>query len=217
MQRVPILRPLPLLAIVAAPAILAGCAKTATYGTGEVPEMAIVREMTGGLVGKNEKQRIDYEPRAPLVIPAKGGALPAPVETASAASPDWPVDPDLHKPADAGDGDDIPENDVSYEDHQRLKGLAGLFRRGGSGTGTRVQNNDLQAQRDEYYDFVRQSQGQHDEFGKALADANGLGRTERRYLTDPPVAYRQPAATAPTEFKGEGKRVGFFRRLFPGG
>ena len=31
-----------------------------------------------------------------------------------------------------------------------------------------------------------------------MADAKGYGRTEeRRYLTDPPIAYREPAATAP--------------------
>ena len=64
-----------------------------TYGTGENPEMAIFREMTGGL-GAQKKEQIDYQPRAPLVMPPSTEALPPPAETASVGNADWPADPD---------------------------------------------------------------------------------------------------------------------------
>ena len=38
--------------------------------------MALFREMTGGLVGKGEKKTIQYQPRAPLVMPPAAGQLP---------------------------------------------------------------------------------------------------------------------------------------------
>ena len=52
---------------------LAGCSMTSTYGTGEAPEMALFREMIGRLLDKNKKKPpIDYQPRAPLVMPPDG-------------------------------------------------------------------------------------------------------------------------------------------------
>ena len=50
------------------------------------------------------------------------------------------------------------------------------------------------------YDIVHGRQ-QREKFQAAVAESKGYGRTERRYLTDPPDAYREPAPTAPTEFE----------------
>ena len=47
-----------MLLALAAPVALTGCAMTSTYGTGEVPEMALFREMTGGLMSKEKKEPI---------------------------------------------------------------------------------------------------------------------------------------------------------------
>ena len=56
------------------------------------------------------------------------------------------------------------------------------------------------------------------QFQAALDEAEGRGSTERRYLTDPPSQYRQPAETAQSEFDDiERKRRGnVFTRLFGG-
>src|SRR4051812_12683696 len=103
-------------ALLLSPIALSGCVHTATYGTGEVPEMAMFHEMTGGLLDKNKKKEpIDYQPRAPLVLPPAGDAsLPPPADTAAAANPNWPVDRDqLTAAADARSSDDDPRNDVN--------------------------------------------------------------------------------------------------------
>ena len=62
------------IAMIAAATALGGCMQTATYGTGKSPEVAMFTEMTGGLLGRNqEKKPIDYQPRAPLVMPPRAG------------------------------------------------------------------------------------------------------------------------------------------------
>ena len=58
---------------------------------------------------------------------------------------------------------------------------------------------------------------QRQTFQAAVNDANGVGRTERRYLTDPPEAYREPAATAPAEFEDIDDKRGWLFGWFGGG
>jgi len=184
-----------------AAAALGGCAST--YGTGEAPEMALFREVTGGLVGKGEKETIQYQPRAPLVMPPAAGQLPPPVETADAATADWPLDPDQNVAARTYGEDYDPQ-----AEYERLKPLAGLMPE--STVKTETSDHDQPA-----YDIIHSKQ-QRQQFQKELAEAKGYGRTERKYLTDPPTAYRAPAETAPTEFediKGSGSG-GFLKWIF---
>jgi hypothetical protein len=68
MRRSAISAPLLLTAALLAPTMLSGC--SSTYGTGKSPGMAMFGEMTGGLLNKGEKKEpIEYQPRAPLVMP----------------------------------------------------------------------------------------------------------------------------------------------------
>lgn len=208
-----------LLAALVAPALFAGCSPTATYGTGQSPEIALFREVTGGILGSRKKESIDYQPRAPLVMPP-AQQLPEPVETASAASPDWPGDPDTRLASTAGPshqrkpGDEM-RGGTGKAEYRRLKPLVGVLP-GGS---------DKQPQWDNHataLDVVHSGKQQREAFKKALADAKGLSK-ERRFLTDPPEEYREPAETAPSEFEdinANGKRkgrglMGFFRRNDP--
>jgi hypothetical protein len=92
MQRVAFAR-FALLSTAAAPVLLSGCGPS-TYGTGQVPEMAILREVSGGLLSTEQPAAIDYSPRAPLVVPPSTGALPPPVASAAAPGADWPGAPD---------------------------------------------------------------------------------------------------------------------------
>jgi hypothetical protein len=198
---------------------LAGCSQMATYGTGEVPEVAMLREATGSLLIRGHKKPIDYEPRAPLVMPPSDTALPPPAEAASAASdPDWPIDPSKQTAAVASTdpelgmhGNNRPRN-ITPEDARRLAPLGELA----SNAPTPVVNNDRNEVRNSMYDFINSGKKQHKAFGKALADANGYDTTRRRYLTDPPIAYAKPADSAPTEYNGVGKKRGFWQKLFPG-
>ena len=129
MRRSPVSTPLWLFTV-AMLAPLGGCGMS-TYGTGEVPEVALFREMSGGLLNRNDKKEpIEYQPRAPLVMPPAAEAtataqLPAPMETASAASPDWPMTPEERVGPAAGD-DNLTAHNIQAE-YRRLRPLANVF------------------------------------------------------------------------------------------
>lgn len=193
--------------LLAAAAGLGGCASTATYGTGEMPEMAILREVTGGL-GAPEEAPIEYKPRAPLVMPPSAGQLPPPVETASVVDEQWPEDPDQRAPGNKfAEMDDRPFDDINPEEARRLSPLAALNRRQAVEENYKRPALDLIVNRE-----------QRETFRAAVDEAEGVGVTERRYLTDPPDVVREPAATAPTEFADiEKKRGNFLTRMLTGG
>ncbi|HWT30232.1 MAG TPA: hypothetical protein VN240_04310 [Propylenella sp.] len=204
----------PCAAVLLAGTGLGGCVSTSTYGTGEAPEMAIFRELTGGLAGKKQQAPIEYQPRAPLVMPpaTDAAALPPPVETASVASAAWPIDPDQTPAPPKEPWDDNPADDISPEYAARLKPLAGM----GNPEYESSYGSDLVT--DAAYDIIIDKNGR-DTFSAALKDAKGVGRTDRRYLTDPPEPYRAPAATAPTEFEDIDETGGgnWLTRLLTGG
>jgi len=185
---------------------LGGCMSTSTYGTGEAPEMAIFREMTGGLAGGRKQAKVEYQPRAPLVMPASAASLPAPVETASAANPQWPVDPD-QTVAGPKQVDEDP-GAASPDEYHRLKPLAGV----GSGTASRSRQNER-----DWMFGAPMKKGQREEFQAALDERAGFGAGKRRFLTEPPESFRAPAPTAPAEFEDIDKERGnIITRWFPG-
>ena len=198
MRRSAISAPLLLTAVLLAPTMLSGC--SSTYGTGKSPGMAMFGEMTGGLLNKGEKKEpIEYQPRAPLVMPPttatatatpEGAPLPPPVDVASAASADWPMDPN-ERIAPGGNGTVTAYNLQS--EYRRLRPLAGVF------PDQQRPTYELdESGKQEYYGTIVHGNRQRDEFRRALAESKGFGRTERRFLTDPPTAYREPEPTAPT-------------------
>jgi hypothetical protein len=186
---------------------LGGCSKT--YGTGESPEMQLFSEMTGGLLNREEKEPIDYNPRAPLVMPPTAGALPPPVETAAAANANWPLDPDEVSAGPNIAEDDNPQNDISQAEYRRLRPLAGAFAR----PRYEWDNNNMD---DEAREIIH-SREQQAAVRRAMNEAEGFTRTERRFLTDPPLDYREPAPTAPTGEAAAPKKRNFLARwLSPG-
>jgi hypothetical protein len=187
---------------------LGGCIQTSTYGTGEMPEMAIFREVTGGF-GRPKAPPIQYQPRAPLVMPPSDDQLPQPVEAASATDGvAWPEDPDQTERARKEYGDETPADDISPEEARRLRPLAGLMPEQERPKTWKDNENPV-------YDIVDKKK--RDQFKAAVDEAEGIPK-ERRYLTDPPDTLREPAATAPTEFEDiKRERGGFLTRLFLGG
>ncbi|HEX2256465.1 MAG TPA: hypothetical protein VHG92_07160 [Afifellaceae bacterium] len=195
---------------------LGGCISTATYGTGEAPEATLLREATGGILSDDEKVAIDYEPRAGLVIPPAAQLpepAPAPSQLAAGA---WPVEQakEPRSPSVVGENDGTDRSAISPEYIRRMKPFGQLTAgRGNQG----VRMNEVGAAQSFAND---QSRGaQMEQFQTALADADGLtsSAAQRRYLTDPPSHYREPAETAPMEFEDiQRKKKGFFARLFGG-
>jgi hypothetical protein len=174
-------------ALIVAAALGGGCISTATYGTGEAPELAIFREVMGGLGGE-KKEPIEYQPRAPLVLPPSPDALPPPAEAAAVANADWPVDPDAAAQANSSDD---PERAVSPDDAKRLAPLAGIM--------PVTRDPDPNDKRNPTYDVI-DNPDQVTAFRSAVDAKNTPSDAGRQYLTQPPDTYREPAATAPTEF-----------------
>lgn len=185
---------------------LGGCG--ATYGTGESPEMQLFSEMTGGLMDRDKKEPINYNPRAPLVMPPTqaASALPPPVQTASAANANWPMDPDQVSGGPDIPDDDNPNNDINQAEYRRLLPLAGAMQR----PRYEWDNNNMD---DEARDIIHSSE-QQAAVRRAMNDAEGFTRTERRFLTDPPLDYREPSATAPVGEAAVPKKRNFLARWF---
>jgi hypothetical protein len=139
--------------------------------------------------------------------------LPPPVQTASVANAAWPLDPDqTPKPSKHGDPmDDNARDDITPEEAARLKPLAGM---GNPEWDTPFGSENTNPA----YDIIT-DRGQRETFQAALKDAKGVSRSSRKYLTDPPEAYREPAATAPTEFEDIDPDGGgnWLTRIFTGG
>jgi hypothetical protein len=161
--------------------------------------MAIFRELSGGL-GAQKKEPIVYQPRAPLVMPPSSEGLPPPAAAAATANAAWPHDPDQTAEGRRQFGDDNPRDDVSPEEARRLAPLTAMGELPGGPKGWNDNDNPA-------YDVVNKEK--RESFQAALDEADGI-RQERRYLTDPPEAFRAPATTAPAEFEEIKRERGFF-------
>lgn len=204
----PTFRPVRGLAVVAvtgAAMSLAGCLSSTTYGTGERPMASLMREMTGGLGTRRDQGPIDYQPRPPLVQPPKV-ALQPPVEGAERRRADWPTDPRSQRAARTvadADGDGNVREEFTSADVRRMKAAAEQRGRPSSGrTGRDLRRADDPFDGNRNYDL-----GAADVRAiKEAAARNQESTVGRRYLTDPPMVYRQPADTAPMPTEGKTKK-----------
>jgi hypothetical protein len=193
-------------AVILAAGGLGGCMSTPTYGTGESPELAIFREVTGGipLVGaKKKSEPIEIQPRAPLVLPPSATALAPPIETAAVTNPQWPKQPEKGARGEGSPGfdGDQERNQITSADYNRLKPLGEL-------NGPRKRRQEPSSDFESRPRVLVNGAEQRKTFQAAINEAEGVGRTERRYLTEPPEVYREPAATAPGEFDTIKKKRG---------
>jgi len=196
--------------------LLGGCPSPTTYGTGEAPEMAILTEAVGiGGFGE-KKEPIEYKPRSPLVMPPENAGLRAPEEEAEVRTAQWPGggQPNLEgnrrrSPQDRNNRD-IARDDLTPEYVASLEPLGALSR----GRTTRGVDDRNEVINSKYVTQRDRAAGR--EVKKALNAANGVGVGERRYLTDPPEKYREPAPNAPVDPEGitTEKKGNFFTRLF---
>lgn len=179
-------------ALVIVASLLGGCISPATYGTGEAPELSIFREATGGFVSP-AREKVDYKPRSPLVVPPRAELRPPESATTAAADPAWPKEP---------------------QEPERIAGIGGILQ------SRAVEGSSAQAPRKAPEERTVQEQiDAAKAFRAAVAerDGTGGGPYQRRYLTEPPEAYRQPSPDAPTQVaEGEAapQKKGFFSRLF---
>ncbi|WP_309083861.1 hypothetical protein [Chelativorans sp.] len=212
------------LAAAAAAALLSGCAGP-TYGTGKPADQQLVEDLTGVLsVTPKRSQAIDYSPRPGIVKPPSTEVLPPPQENVVAAgNPAWPESPEQRLArirAEATANQDNP----SY----RPPVIRDVATGGGSGSGIEFSEGDRV--RPAILASGGQTQRQQGAAFRQQRQASQQGSpTTRRYLSEPPLDYRQPAPTAPADQLGEdeakkqraakraagGAETGGLRRLIP--
>ena len=178
---------------------LAGCMSGPTYGTGKGAHEQLLEDVTGILdVGPKQSEAIEYKPRPELVRPASTAQLPPPQDSiATASNPAWPESPEQRRKrirdratANRDEAGFVPEVapptvSAANDDRMHSAGGRGGFQGGGN-------------------DMSTMSAGkQREEFNRRLAVSKQGSPTTRRYLSEPPLAYRQPVGTAPVDDVGE--------------
>jgi hypothetical protein len=203
---------------------LAGCMGSPTYGTGTPAHEQLLSDVTGvlSIAPNTEKPKIDYKPRPELVKPAPGAGetLPPPQQSiATTANAAWPESPEQRRQrvlneatAAANEGRDSPiQSDITSK--PGVTSAARFGERGnfevepdtaGGGRG-KSQGITSAARFGERGNFESRegSDNQREDFNKRLAENRQGSPTTRKYLSEPPLDYRQPAATAPTGDVGE--------------
>ncbi|MEM9330133.1 MAG: hypothetical protein AAGA53_02335 [Pseudomonadota bacterium] len=178
--------------------ILAGCTSGTTYGTGTSHEEDTVKGIVNMLaVSPKDKPDIDYSARPDLVMPANPQALPSPSENAELQDEDWPVSPeqriaDVRASAPEGNwrgSEDIPlEYQLSEKDG--ITNSARVYRqsRAHSRSGS---DKLIEAIRDDANGVGEGAEARKRR--EELAYSTGV---KRKFLTEPPVEYRQPSQNA---------------------
>lgn len=198
--------------VLGAAAALSGCASAVTYGTGTSTTMQTVSDLTGILTlsGRKNEDEIAYEQRPGLVQPPTNN-LPAP-EDQSVTAANWPQDPDVIAARQRAANREAERTMSETEFAQRDPGI-NLPPQPRREAPRREDGVALTAAQEV------QLAGGADPLGAARSTRSGSldeqGRPVRRYLTEPPVEYREPDPNAPTTIadKPEQRRGFSLRRV----
>jgi len=193
-------------AILAAPLLVSGllvsgCMSSPTYGTGVTANEQLATDVSSMFSFKPKRAHAsDYTPRPELVKPtSKTTELPPPQESiVTAEASQWPESPEQRRArirADATENRDKqgwePEvaNDMVPEQQSSTAKLGSSNRHSDSGVSRGGEGEDQKKK--------------SAEFQKSLAATKQGNPTVRRTLTEPPLQYRQPSATAAADDLGE--------------
>jgi hypothetical protein len=183
--------------LVAAAALLSGCMSSPTYGTDKTANAQLMSDM-GGILSFRDKKKaaIEYAPRPELVKPVKGQeTLPPPQDSvATASNPNWPESPEARLArlrAEADANLDNPNYDSPIVPDMVS---ANPKRKTTTGNGRAEESGVMD---------VSQAAAQKAEYQKRLAETRQGSSQTRKYLSEPPIDYRQAAADAPTGELGE--------------
>ena len=176
---------------------LSGCLGSPTYGTDKTASEQLVGDVTGILsLGPKDRPKIQYKPRPELVKPSPDAVanLPPPQQSATVENPNWPESPEQKRQrlvAEATENRDKPGfrpeivNDVVD----------------GPASSTPMGSNPRAADSGIISPVAAEQQA--DAFKKKLVETRQGNATSRKYLSEPPLVYRQPSPTAPVDDVGE--------------
>ncbi|MEQ1953308.1 hypothetical protein ABMA59_18030 [Mesorhizobium sp. CN2-181] len=173
-----------------------------TYGTDKTASEQLIGDVSNVLsLAPKERAAIDYKPRPELVKPVKGTAavLPTPQDSiASAGNPEWPESPEQKRArlrAEADENRDDPSWRPNIDpDLARA-------------TAAPVEKNPVMNTRHLETGVEPVGTGkagaQSAAFRKQMAENRQGSPDTRRYLSEPPLDYRQASTAAPTGELGE--------------
>jgi len=175
----------------------AGCTGAPTYGTGTPSDKQLLDDVTGMItLAPKEKPHVDHGPRPELVRPAKSevAVLPPPQDDlATSSNPKWPESPEARRQrlrAEASANQDDPGYDPQIAAASSSTSGPNLIRT--RGTGVSLTGGGPDSSIDKSAEFKRR-----------MAINKQGSTTDRRFLSEPPLTYRQPAATAAADELGE--------------
>lgn len=184
-----------------ASAFVAGCMSSPTYGTDKTANEQLFDDVSGmfALGSGGKKERIDYKPRPDLVRPSSKDLPPPQESVASADNTAWPESPEqrrarIRATATANQNNPsfrpevVPDTDPAQRPRPTVDANAHRFERPANGTEVNAKQ-------------------QRAEFNSRLTEQRQGSSTSRKYLSEPPLAYREPAATAATDDVGEDEAV----------
>lgn len=177
---------------------LAGCMGSPTYGTDKTAGEQLAGDLTGALsITPKQKERIDYKPRPTLVKPAPGqkDALPAPQESIETASAEWPESPEqrrarLRADATAHQNDPAYQSEIVDDVQTDPAAVKKAMEESGSSHPPRWSPEDS-------------DKGKAAEIQRRLAESKQGDPNTRKYLSEPPLAYRVASDNAPKDQLGE--------------
>lgn len=184
-------------ALIAAGLTLSGCLGP-TYGTDKSSTAQLIDDLGNiASIGKNKKGAgIEYKPRPEIVKPAQTATLPVPQQSVAENNPAWVESPEATRArlvAEADAKGALYSSPLAKHVGSSDGSSAPPSGRAGDGPPSPLETLKSQKQRDAYQQARKIQQG-------AYSD-------RRRYLSDPPLAYRKPAETAPVGELGEPERA----------
>ncbi|MGX5804676.1 hypothetical protein ACWGS9_25995 [Bradyrhizobium sp. Arg314] len=177
---------------------LSGCMSSPTYGTDKTAAAQLFDDVSGAAaITPKHRDPIDYKPRPDLVKPAPGQKenLPPPQQSIQTASTDWPESPEARRARIRADAT-AHQNDPNYqpeavEDVQTDPvSVKKAMDDSGSSHPPRWTPEDSNTTRKA-------------EIQRRLAEQKQGDPSTRKYLSEPPLAYRQASAAAPQNELGE--------------
>lgn len=184
--------------------LLSGCMSSPTYGTDKTATEQLIDDVSN--ITKLTPERngdISYRPRPDLVKPTtvRDTTLPPPQESVAGADDSaWPESPEDRRKRLRADAD--VRNDQGA--FRKMPGTTASEEIDAPMATTSIDESKV-GQSPRYRpgtDIVGQ-EARRTEFKKRLAENNQGSPTSRKYLSEPPLEYRKPAADAPSDDLGE--------------
>ncbi|PRD41802.1 hypothetical protein C5748_19275 [Phyllobacterium phragmitis] len=179
---------------------LSGCVSSPTYGTDKTAGAQLLDDMSNiaSFGSRNNGQRIEYKPRPELVKPVAGRAatLPAPQESVARSGANWPESPEarrkrLRDEATANQGNPNYVSPIAGDGPVATSSSSKNLASANSRAADRASRGS------------NLSPEQSAEIIRRRQVAKTGSPTSRRYLSEPPLDYRQPASSAPVGDVGE--------------